>query len=189
MRRSELAICVAILMLGDQLVWRAQLGTGALGISDETTHLLTGVLVLAALPRHGGAQFALGLLASSVLIDLDHVPGELGFDAITRGTQRPYTHSLLTLAGLALLAVLFLRRHPAWGWFLRGAVVGTGVHLFRDMTEASAGVPLLWPLRYTSYTLPHWVFLALIAVLAPVALVSAPARQAARPGTTAGRRA
>lgn len=69
---------------------------------DEAAHLLTGALVLAALPRAPRRGFAFGTLTMSVLIDVDHVPGLLGIDFITRGTDRPYSHSLATLALLGL---------------------------------------------------------------------------------------
>ena len=73
------------------------------GIVDWIGHLATGVVLIALLrpPR----RMAAAILVFSVVIDVDHLPLELGSDILTAGTPRPYTHSLLTL-----LVVLAARR-------------------------------------------------------------------------------
>ena len=81
----------AVLLAADQALLRTGEGPWSAGLLDETAHLLTGVFVLAALRGLPDSSFAVGLLATSVLIDLDHVPGRLGDQFLTSGTDRPYT--------------------------------------------------------------------------------------------------
>jgi hypothetical protein len=161
-----------LLLAADQLVLRIGPGVLQEGPLDETAHFLTGALVLAALPRVPWRRFAVGLLVASVAIDLDHVPGLLGYQWITRTTQRPYPHSLLTLALVGLAAVAWSSRRT----LLAGAAVGLVAHFFRDLSESSAGVPLLWPWSSHAYTLPHWTYLAAMGVVVAVALMWARAR-------------
>jgi membrane-bound metal-dependent hydrolase YbcI (DUF457 family) len=166
-----------VLLVADRAVLRIGPGVLQEGPFDETAHFLTGALLLAALPRVPSRQFATGLLTASVAIDLDHVPGLLGDQWLTRGTQRPYPHSLLTLALVSLAAVLWRSRRT----LLAGAVLGLTAHLIRDLSESSSGVPLLWPWRSHAYTLPHWTYLGAIAVVVAVALL-----RTRRPGLTTG---
>jgi beta-glucanase (GH16 family) len=162
-----------VLLVADQLLPHAGDGWLGEGPVDELAHLLTGALVLAALRGVVDRRFAIGLLVASVLIDIDHVPGLLGRDWITRGTDRPYTHSLLMIAVIGLAAAVCRGRRS----LLLGALLGVGAHLARDLSESASGVPLAWPLSLRSFTLPHWTYLlAMIAVLA-VALRRAPARR------------
>lgn len=153
-----------VLLTTDQAYLRT--GDGLLGGGfDEAAHLLTGALVLAALPRAPRRGFAFGTLTMSVLIDVDHVPGLLGIDFITRGTDRPYSHSLATLALLGLGSIAWRSGRSV----LAGAVVGLAVHFARDLTESRSGVALLWPWSYHSYTLPHWSYLLVMGGIAAAA--------------------
>ncbi len=172
---AMIALMALLLVVTDQLVLRIGPGVLQEGPFDETAHLMTGALLLAALPRIPGRRFAVGLLVASVAIDLDHVPGLLGYQWITRTTQRPYPHSLLTLALVSLAAVAW----PSRRTLLAGAAVGLAAHFFRDLSESSAGVPLLWPWSSHAYTLPHWTYLAAMAVVVVMAL----ARALRRPAT------
>ncbi len=160
-----LAMALALLA-ADQFVLR--IGSGELqeGAFDEPAHFLTGALVLAALPRVRSRSFAVGLLVASVAIDLDHVPGLLGYEWITGTTQRPYPHSLLTLALVCVAAVAWPSRRK----LLLGAAVGLTAHFIRDLSESSSGVPLLWPWSSHDYTLPHWTYLGAMAGVVVVAL-------------------
>jgi hypothetical protein len=163
------------LLLADQLVLRSGPGVLQEGPFDETAHFLTGALVLAALPRVRSRSFAVGLLVASVAIDLDHLPGLLGYQLITRTTQRPYPHSLLTLALVGLLACAW----PAHRRLLVGAAVGLTAHFLRDLSESSSGVPLLWPWSSHAYSLPHWTYQGAMAGVIAVALARAWRRPAA----------
>jgi inner membrane protein len=134
------------------------------GVVDEAAHLATGTIVLAAWPAPD-RDFASGLAAGSVLIDVDHVPDAVGIRLLRRGT-RPVTHSLSTIAAAGLagrkLAAAGLLPRAA----VRGAMVGATCHLARDLTTGTAGVPLLWPLRGRSFSMPYWIYLAGLTVLA-----------------------
>jgi beta-glucanase (GH16 family) len=154
------------------------------GPVDELAHLLTGALVLAALRGVVDRGFAIGLLVASVLIDVDHVPGLLGHDWITRGTDRPYTHCLLMIAVVGLAAVGWRGRRS----LLLGATLGIGVHLVRDLAESASGVPLAWPLSLRSFTLPHWTYLLAMSAVLAVALwrARAPGRRVLAVGLLVG---
>jgi len=154
------------LILTDQVLVRIHAGAMVEGPFDEIAHLLTGALVLAALRGVSTRSFAIGLLAASVLIDLDHVPGSLGLDWITNGTDRPYTHSVVVIAIAGLAAVRWCERSA----LLTGVVIGLAMHLFRDLAESSSGVALAWPWSSYSSTLPHWSYLLAMGVILTVAL-------------------
>ena len=168
-------VMALVLLAADELVLRIGAGFLQEGPADETAHLLTGALVLAALPRVPSRAFAVGLLAASVAIDLDHVPGLLGAQWLTRTTQRPYPHSLLTLALVGLLAFAWLGRRK----LLVGVAIGLTAHFIRDLSESSSGVPLLWPWSSHAYTLPHWTYQGAMTVV----VVAALARARRRPAT------
>jgi len=114
---------------------------------------------------------AAAILVASVLIDLDHVPGELGTDILTAGTPRPYTHSLATL--VVLLGVAAATRSQV----MLGAAIGVAGHLARDVGTGD-GVSLLWPLTDAEASVSFLVYVCVLALTA--------ARAAARP--TARRR-
>jgi membrane-bound metal-dependent hydrolase YbcI (DUF457 family) len=132
------------------------------GLLDETVHLLTTVLVLWALGRTAYERFLLPALIASVAIDVDHIPDRLGSEWLTAGTPRPYPHSLLTIAGLLMVAILWRRRRD----LLVGIALGLALHLWWDLAESNAGVSLLWPFSYRSSTLPFgsYVFPMILVV-------------------------
>lgn len=139
------------------------------GLLDEISHLATaalGLLVLACLvdlPR----RFYAAALIASVAIDLDHIPDYLGL--LGDQAQRPFTHSLATVAVFAGAAAAS-RRHRA---VLAGAAAGLILHFARDIAEGPPGVRMLWPLRQTAWTASLWWFVAMIAALTGLRLVLA----------------
>jgi len=135
------------------------------GFADEIGHLATGLLVLAILrcPRRG---LAWGLLAASVLIDVDHIPHVLGGDWLTRGTPRPYPHSLLTPLSFLGVAAFAGRRQPAVREVALGITLGLVAHFVRDFGEGGGGVPLLWPWTDAGSVIPRWSYLVLMFALA-----------------------
>ncbi len=151
--------CAAILFLADWACLRAGDSFVPGGPLDETAHFLTALLLLQALPTGKRATIILPALIGSVAIDLDHIPQYLGYQFFTNGTPRPYTHSLLTLAVLALLA-LSLRRHR--NLFL-GLALGVALHFFRDLAEGGGGIALLWPFSDHVFSYPHATYLVLMA--------------------------
>lgn len=137
------------------------------GPLDEIAHLLTAVIVLWALGPRMWKRFAAPALVAAVVIDLDHIPGELGHDFLTRGTQRPYTHSLLSIAVLLAAAAAWRSRRDV----MLGLALGLAIHFWRDMAEADAGVALLWPFSSHSFTLSHSGYLVVMGCFCAVAAV------------------
>jgi membrane-bound metal-dependent hydrolase YbcI (DUF457 family) len=148
------------------------------GPLDEIAHLLTTLIILGALGPRMCDRFLVPALLASVVIDLDHVPRELGHDFLTRGTQRPYTHSLLSIATVLAVAALWRSRRDV----LLGIAIGLAIHFWRDMSEADAGVALLWPFSDHSFTLSHTGYLIVIGLFAVAAAV-----RCRRPGSVSRR--
>lgn len=128
-----------------------------LGLLDEPAHLATTGLVLLALGVVD--RRALVVLASSVLLDADHVPLFLGVPHVEAAGGRPFSHSLATLAVLLVLAL-------RWRVLLLVAA-GVALHLWRDFSTGP-GVPLLWPAEVV-VVVPYVVYAAALAALAVVA--------------------
>ncbi len=163
-RPPTLLLTVVGLALAD---WGSELtGDSVLpgGPLDELAHLLTMVLVLWALGRRVTERFLVPALIASVAIDLDHVPQHLGTNFLTAGTPRPYTHSLLTLVVVLVLAALW--RTAGGRRVLVGVALGLAVHFWRDLGESGTGVALLWPLTKASASLPHWSYLVVMVGIA-----------------------
>lgn len=148
---------------GDQLVGSSPWGQGPL---DETAHLLTTLFVVWAIGGPVFDRLLVPALVASVAIDLDHLPGELGYDFLTRGTPRPYTHSLLTIVILLVTSVFWTRRRE----LLLGAALGVAIHLWRDMAEPGTGVALLWPFSDSSWGYSHAIYLIAMALIFAAAM-------------------
>jgi inner membrane protein len=133
---------------------------------DWTAHEATTLLIIWALvPALSAKQLAPALVAS-VAIDVDHIPGQLGYDWFSVGTSRPYTHSLLTILVLLGAAALSDRRRAV----LLGVALGVASHLWRDLAEpASSGVALFWPISTRTCHTPSMLYLLSIALLAVAA--------------------
>lgn len=162
---------LAFVLLLD-LLWGAVRGSTAeaeFALVDWPAHLATTLVLLLALVAAIGAPppagFVLGALIASVAIDIDHLPEYLGWDALMEGVARPYPHSFLTVACLALIAALASpRARPV----ALGAAFGVLAHLFRDL-GTGPGVALLWPASDTTAQYPYVVFAVGLALAAAVA--------------------
>jgi inner membrane protein len=155
-RPSAAVLLVATLALA-AAAWGTRRAGGSVvpgGLLDETVHLLTALLVLWAFGRTACERFLVPALIASVAIDVDHIPDRLGSDWLTAGTPRPYPHSLVTIAGILIVALLWRRRRD----LLVGVALGLALHFWWDLAESNAGVPLLWPLSYRSFTLPFGTY-------------------------------
>lgn len=177
----NLALAVAAFALAD---WGSELaGSSTIpgGPLDEIAHLLTMLLILWALGLGVSRRFGVPALIASVLIDVDHIPGRLGSDFLTAGTPRPYSHSLLTVAIVLVVALVWRRRREP----LLGIAFGLTIHFWRDLSEPGSGVSLLWPFSYRSFSLPHGSYVAVMVVIVLVgtwrALWIGGREQAARP--------
>lgn len=125
----------------------------AIGVLDETAHLAFGALLAAGRPP----RVARALLAASVLIDLDHLPSELGHDWLRLEDRgRPYPHTALTVLAAAALAAA--SRSAGW----RGATLGLALHFTRDLTDTDSGVRLLWPLSDHEFYAPPALYPVLV---------------------------
>ena len=136
------------------------------GVLDEPAHLATGILVLlllvALLPAPPPVPFALAALVACVAIDLDHIPQYLGWEGLTEGTPRPYTHSLLT--PLVLCALAAVSRGTVRAIAL-GAALGVCAHLLRDVATAS-GVALFWPATSEASRISHPAYIVVLVLFA-----------------------
>jgi inner membrane protein len=174
-----LVAATAVLVLADwgQTMAGASFVPG--GPLDETAHVLTMLIVLWALGDRVRERLGIAALVASVAIDVDHVPQYLGFDFLTRGTPRPYSHSLLTIAVVLLLAAVWRRRRDC----LMGVALGLVVHFWRDLSEAGSGVALLWPFSDHSFSLPRTSY---VLIMSAVVAVDAWKCRSGRP-TSSGR--
>jgi inner membrane protein len=167
-------LAAAALLLSD---WGTELADGSTvpgGPLDETAHFLTTLLVLWALGPRVSRRFMAPALVASVAIDADHVPNRLGFDWLTAGTPRPYTHSLATILVVLLGAMLWRRRKGV----LFGVALGLAIHFARDMAEPEAGVALLWPFSHHGFSYAHRSYLVAMGAVAGVASCRCLARRA-----------
>jgi inner membrane protein len=130
------------------------------GPLDEIAHLLTTLLVLWALGPRACRRFLAPALIASVAIDVDHLPGRLGADWLTAGTQRPYSHSLVTIAVVVAIALFWRPRRD----LVLGIAIGLAIHFWRDMGEGGGGVSIFWPISYHSFQYPYGVYVAAMAM-------------------------
>ena len=131
------------------------------GVVDEAAHLATAVALLAALPD-ADQGFTGGLLAGSILLDMDHVPELWGRRWLRPRGVRPVPHSVTTPALVLWQAGRTSNRA------LMGAVAGLGGHLLRDLATGRTGVALLWPLTARPFSIRYRRYAAALAVLAAV---------------------
>jgi hypothetical protein len=107
-----------------------------------------------------------------VLVDLDHLPLELGSAVLTAGTPRPYTHALWVLVLLTVAAAAARRRRQVSGsarartvaGIAAGAAWGVAAHFLRDV--GTAPIALWWPVSSASVQVPGYWYLAALLVLA-----------------------
>ncbi len=173
--RVKLVMAALVLGLAD---WGSSAAGGSLfpgAPLDELAHVLSTLIVLWAFGPRPRWRFIVPALVASAMIDVDHVPDRLGVDWITAGTQRPYTHSLLMIAVVIVIAIPCSRLHEP----LLGVAAGLAIHYWRDMGEGGGGVPLLWPFSDHSFRYRHALFVA--AMVGFVLIDAARCRYGARP--------
>ncbi len=162
------ALTLALISVADF----ASFGSGeassfAAGALDELAHLATGLMVCLVLARGQSQRFRWALLVSSVVIDIDHLPGLLGGQWLTNGTPRPYPHSVGTLLLVALAGLLWRRGRG----ICAGALLGLIWHLWRDLAEPDTGVALLWPVSDHAFSVSYGAYAVSMAALAMILLV------------------
>ena len=151
------------------------MGTLRLALHDEPAHLATAVLVLLAIVGPGRMLeqpiATATACASSVLIDIDHVPLYIsipGLRNVAVDDGRPFTHSLSTIAALGTLAAAWRLRRAS----LAAAAGGVGLHFVRDIATGQ-GLPVWWPFEHKNRVLPYAWYSRLLLALAGVGSVRA----------------
>jgi hypothetical protein len=161
--------CAAVVAVADLLLWKTDLPLLGDGLLDEVAHVATALVLVAVVAPVVSRDFLIGLMVGAVLIDVDHVPVHFGWTGLEPGTSRPYPHSLLTLAVVAVTALIAAGRARI---VLAGAAIGLAAHFFRDLAEPGqngAGVMLLWPLSDHPFLIPYPVQAGVLAVAATLA--------------------
>lgn len=170
-RRVALAFVLFLLILGiDHWLLAGAHSVLVTGIADETAHLSTMLVFLLALPTPRNAAFIASCLVGSVAIDLDHIPLYLGSDLLTGQTNRPFTHGVLTIVIVLVIAAV---GSGPWRSVGVGVAVGLAAHFLRDMATSTAGVPLLWPVSTTGFMLPYPVYAATMIIALAWGVVAA----------------
>ena len=158
-KRALVGLLAALLAIAliDRWLGAGQRTLWETGLADESAHLLTALLLLSVLPGWLPTRFLAGALVGAVAIDVDHLPLILGSDLLTRETNRPLSHCLLTIVVAVALAAVF---PLSWRPVLLGLATGFAAHFWRDLASSTAGVPLLWPWQTTGFRVAYGVYLA-----------------------------
>jgi inner membrane protein len=157
------ATAIAVLDVVDRSRSWSTVGAAVL---DESAHVLTAWLVWAALASRPLRPGVLPwVLLGAAAIDLDHLPLYVGHAGFLIDGGRPPTHSLTTVAVLAVLA-LVTRRPRIFG----SLALGVLLHFLRDLATGP-GVPLAWPLVDASVRVPYLLYAAVVAAATVVAVV------------------
>lgn len=148
------------IVLVDYVGWQVSPPLIFAAVLDESAHVATTRLLLLALCRRPSQRFVVAALASSILIDIDHIPMQFGWDLLTRGVPRPYSHSLLPVlvAGCCGLAL-----KDDWARIAKGISFGIVAHLTRDLATGG-GVALLWPLTARTMLISYQPYVLLLVV-------------------------
>lgn len=169
LRQAAAAMHLPVAVAGAAIVFdiaerRTAFSVVTTGLLDEPAHCafaglaLWVLCLLVCLPR----RFYTAALVASVAIDVDHVPLYLGIDSVAvQPHGRPFTHSLVTIALLLLIATLWRRQKMV----VLGTAVGVVLHLVRDVVEGAPGVALLWPVSDQQWSITGATFVVLVAVL------------------------
>lgn len=154
-------IGMMLIFIADLFLTRVQVSQPIGAMFDEPAHIATGLLLLGILPMalrtRSGLDGLLGVLLGSVLIDIDHLPQQFGYKFLTRGTDRPYPHSLLMLFIVLIIATLL---PGIWRRIGYGFAFGLAAHFPRDL--ATNRVALGWPVTNHGYHLPYGCYAAIV---------------------------
>jgi len=190
-RRTDAKSIAALVgaVLGLDLLWsfvEGSTGSLAYGLLDEPAHLATCAIALFAVAAVTGsrppARFVVAALVASVAIDVDHIPGYLGWQGLAGSLPRPYPHSLLLVGALVGLGCASRRRDVRQ--VSLGLAFGVSAHLLRDLATGP-GVPLVWPVSSGVATVPYAFFAGALALAALAVAAPRRAPLAARAGSTA----
>ncbi len=164
-RRLSAVVSLAVVLTVDVVLTARPWPLCIVGLLDETAHLLTAWLFLAALLPERHRDLLPWALLGAVVIDLDHLPLYAWDVGAATDTGRPVTHSLSTVVLLLVLSAGRRLRTP-----LRGLALGVLLHLTRDLFTGP-GVPLLWPASGASLLAPHPVYVVLLCAVTAAAVL------------------
>lgn len=155
-------IGVLLIFADDLLLRHARLPVFLDALTDEPAHAITALLGVGAVytlrQQSWHPAICIGALLGGTVIDLDHIPELFHSDIISVGTERPYSHSLLTL-GILLLVIVRLRGSRR---LVGGAVAwGLAWHFARDLVD-NGTVPLIWPITRHGFAMPYPVYAVLL---------------------------
>jgi hypothetical protein len=169
-RRTELTVLTTALVgavVAMDLLWglvENSTGSLAYGLVDEPAHLATCAIALLAVAAVGDSRlplrFVAAALIASVAIDVDHIPGYLGWDGLAGSLPRPYSHGLLLVGVLVALGCASRRRDVQQ--ISLGLAFGVSAHLLRDLATGP-GVSLGWPVSSGVVSVPYVFFAAAVA--------------------------
>jgi hypothetical protein len=142
-RRLAALGCLATIAVADYVIQRRTPRWIVVGMFDEPAHVATALL----LRRKPNAAYVAGAL----LADFDHIPLALRLVHPGPGDPRPVTHSLLTVAPVAM-------KSP-------DVALGMLAHYVRDV-GVGTGAPLLWPLTPRSVKVPYLAYAVLVLATA-----------------------
>jgi hypothetical protein len=179
-RHASVALLGFVLLI--DLFWSlvsSSTGPAEFGVVDEPAHLATGLLFLiaflVALRSPPSLTFAVSALVASVAIDLDHVPGWLGWHGLFgEGVPRPYPHGMITPLGLLVLGAVVGGRARQIAF---GAAFGVCAHLARDVATGP-GIAPFWPLSTATVKVPYVAFAAALLLAAAIVYLRGATRPA-----------
>jgi inner membrane protein len=161
------AAMLATVFACDLLRDRTVKSRALIGALDEVAHLATTSMVLLATrdpswlrERRADVRAA---LASTVLIDMDHIRPPTGSSSVFRG-GRPFTHSLATV--VTALAGSGVAPTNRWKQRLAATATGLALHFGRDVATGR-GMMLWWPVSSEAVKV-HYCYYAVACVAAAV---------------------
>lgn len=132
------------------------------GMYDEVGHLLTAFIFAVAVRSIRMPVPVWAMLVGGVMLDLGHIPDELGVTRTIAGSSRNGGHSLLVVTLIATVALVDRRHGSVW----LGLAIGALSHLWRDMGTGT--VPLGWPLTRTVQGVSYGTYTGVIVLFAAV---------------------
>lgn len=154
---------LGVVLLVDAFLYVFSVRLVVLGVLDQTAHLATALIVFFLVAPYTSGYFKLGVIAGTVLIDLDHIPALWDSALFTTQDGRHVSHSILTIA--IMLGLVWILKGSAQRAML-GVALGIMVHFFRDL--ATGGIPLWWPIDSQTVEISYVVYMTTLGFLAAI---------------------
>jgi hypothetical protein len=128
------------------------------GIADATAHLLTALIIFAAIRALGFRVSWVMAAMGAVVADFDYLLIRLDLVESLGDSSRGLLHTPGPALGLILLGLIF-----PWGrTFVISLGIGMLTHIFRD--SATAATAAMWPLSDDIFHLRYSLYLILLAM-------------------------